>query len=200
MRERADRTRESFVVAFWDEAAGALADVIGPDGVADRSIRPNQLFAAALPFPPLNEVRARAMVECVSAHLLTPRGLRTLAPTEPGYQGRYQGDVHARDGAYHQGTVWPWLLGPYVDALLYAYGDSAAARARARECLLPLADHLDEACLGQVSEIFDGDPPHRPSGCPAQAWSVSELLRVWRRVNPPARAPQAKTKARKRGK
>lgn len=188
LRRSAEVTRRAFVQAFRDPETGALADVIAPDGRADRSIRPNQLLAAALPYPLLTRAEAKAMVEYVADHLLTPRGLRTLAPSDPAYQGRYSGDQRARDGAYHQGTVWPWLLGPYGDALLYAYGNTPATRARVRAVLAPLAEHLDEACLGQISEIFDGDEPHAPRGCPAQAWSVAEALRLWRRVAAPRRS------------
>jgi predicted glycogen debranching enzyme len=188
LRRSAEVTRRAFLQAFRDPETGALADVLAPDGSLDWSIRPNQLFAAALPYPLLTRSEAKAMVEHVAHHLLTPRGLRTLAASDPAYQGRYTGDQRARDGAYHQGTVWPWLLGPYGDALLYAYGHTPASRARVRAALAPLAEHLEEACLGQISEIFDGDEPHAPRGCPAQAWSVAEALRLWRRVAAPRRS------------
>jgi len=176
-RAKADRVAASFRAAFWDPARRCLHDVVGPDG-PDPSLRPNQIFAVSLPASPLGPAEQRAVVECVERHLLTPFGLRTLAPTEPAYQGRCEGDLAARDAAYHQGTVWPWLLGPFVTARLKVFGRGADERARCRALLAPLAAHLDEACLGQVSEIFDGDPPHHPRGAPAQAWSVAELLRV----------------------
>lgn len=185
LRRKAAVTRRAFVRAFRDPETGALADVIAPEGTADWSIRPNQLFAAALPYPLLTRAEAKAVVEHVARYLLTRRGLRTLAPSDPAYQGRYAGDQRARDAAYHQGSVWPWLLGPYGDALLYAYGNTPATRARVRAVLAPLAEHLEEACLGQMSEIFDGDEPHAPRGCPAQAWSVAEALRLWRRIAAP---------------
>ncbi|HVH10603.1 MAG TPA: amylo-alpha-1,6-glucosidase [Gemmatimonadales bacterium] len=196
VRRRANRTRQAFLRAFWDPETGSLVDVIAPDGSQDQSIRPNQVFAASLPYSLLTRVQAKSMVEFVAQHLLTPRGLRTLAPSDPAYKGRYEGDGRTRDAAYHQGTVWPWLLGPFADALLYAYGGTAATRARGRKALEPLASHLDEACLGQVSEIFDGDEPHAPRGCPAQAWSVAEMLRVWRKVLEP-RPTRGLAKARR---
>ncbi len=191
LQRKAEVTRRAFVRAFRDPETGGLADVIAPDGTGDRSIRPNQLFAAALPYPLLTRAEAKAMVAHVTRHLLTPHGLRTLAPSDPAYQGRYTGDQRARDAAYHQGTVWPWLLGPYGDALLYAHGDTPAVRARVRAALAPLTEHLGETCLGQISEIFDGDEPHAPRGCPAQAWSVAEALRLWRRISAPRRSRAA---------
>lgn len=146
---------------------------------ADGAFRPNQLLAASLPFPVVDRNVGRRIVTLVSARLLTPVGLRTLAPDEPGYRGKYVGDQWERDAAYHQGTAWPWLLGPYVTALLQCFGRSPATVAAARRLLEPLRRHLAaEGALGQVSEIFDGDPPHRPRGCFAQAWSVAEVLRV----------------------
>src|SRR5689334_22676347 len=121
----------------------------------------------------------RAVLEAVGRSLLTPYGLRTLGANEPGYRGQYRGDGFSRDSAYHQGTVWPWLLGPYVDAYFRVFGRGPEARAHCLSLLEPLARHLEEACLGQVSEVFDGDAPHTPGGAPAQAWSVAELLRAW---------------------
>ena len=142
----------------------------------DSSLRPNQIIAAALPDCPLTAAQRRAVVEVALRGLWTPRGLRTLAPADPRYVGRYAGAQPARDAAYHRGTVWPWLLGPLVDAHLLAYGDRAAARA----LVAPLRDHLlAEAGCGTVSEVFDGDPPHAPGGCIAQAWSVAEVFRAW---------------------
>jgi predicted glycogen debranching enzyme len=181
---RAEATRVSFLAAFAQGRTGSLCDVIADDGSKDWSVRPNQLLAASLPYPLLEKPHAQKMVDVVERDLLTPMGLRTLAPSGKGYVGHYRGDVRARDAAYHQGTVWPWLLGPFVDALLFARGDTIQTRARAREILEPIATHLDAACLGQVSEVADGDPPHAPGGCPAQAWSVAEVLRVWRLAAP----------------
>ena len=165
----------SFAARFWYAAGGFLYDVVdGPEG-DDGSLRPNQVIATALPETPLSADQRRRVVAAVAEHLLTPVGLRSLAPGDDHYRGRYAGDVWQRDGAYHQGTVWPWLIGPFIDSHLAVYGDQA----RARRPLEPLAAHLGTAGLGSVSEIFDGDPPHTPGGCYAQAWSVAELLRSW---------------------
>jgi predicted glycogen debranching enzyme len=169
--------------ARFANPAGGLHDVLDVDhvpGTADPRLRPNQILSVGgLPFPLLEGAAARAVVDRVEAALLTPLGLRSLAPSEPGYVGRYRGDPAARDGAYHQGTVWPWLIGPFVDAWLFVRGRSAAAKADARRRFLPpLLAHLDTAGLGHVSEVADGDPPHAPGGCPFQAWSLGELLRV----------------------
>ncbi len=191
-RRLAERTREAFLATFWDEGTGSLYDVIAPDGGRDLSIRPNQLFAASLPYPLLARAQASRMVKFVTQHLLTPVGLRTLAPSDPRYLGRCEGDPESRDSAYHQGTVWPWLMGAYVDASLYGDGDTAAGRARLQSQFGGLQRHLDEACMEQISEIFDGDAPHTPRGCPAQAWSVAETLRAWRRLT----APRPRTTAR----
>jgi predicted glycogen debranching enzyme len=192
-RRLAERTRESFLTTFWDESAGSLYDVIRPDGTRDASVRPNQLFAASLPFALIARAQAARMVKVVAQHLLTPRGLRTLAPSDPAYHGRCDGNPEQRDGAYHQGTVWPWLMGAFVDASLYGERDTAAARTRLQALFTGLRDHLDEACMGQISEIFDGDAPHAPRGCPAQAWSAAEVLRAWRRLSAPR--PRATTTA-----
>jgi glycogen debranching enzyme len=129
--------------------------------------------------------RAKSVVDKVQEHLLTPYGLRTLAPSDPQYRGRYTGGPAERDGAYHQGTVWPWLMGPFITAYVKVNGGSTAARAQAAEWLKPLQYHLSDSGLGHISEIFDGDPPHRPCGCIAQAWSVAEVLRAYvEDVNP----------------
>ena len=173
----AARVEGSFVRAFWNEARGCLYDVIGPSG-PDASLRPNQLFAISLPFPLLSVEQRQSVVRVVERELLTPMGLRTLARGELGYVGRYGGNVELRDGAYHQGTVWPWLIGAYVRARLTAFGRTQAALAYCRAVLEPLLAHLEEACLGAISEVFDGDSPHRPGGAPAQAWSVAELLHL----------------------
>jgi glycogen debranching enzyme len=174
------RARAAFLAAFPDPATGGLADVIGPDGVADRRIRPNQVFAAGgLPFTCVPPQMARSVLALVEDRLLTPLGLRTLDPADPDYRGRYEGGVRDRDGAYHQGTVWPWLLGPFVEAWLRLRDNTPAARAEAAARFLPaLRAHLHQAGLGSVSEIADGDAPHTPRGCPFQAWSVGELLRI----------------------
>jgi predicted glycogen debranching enzyme len=187
LEERASHTRASFNARFWYQEGGYLYDVIdGPEGPHDKSLRPNQLLAIALPHPVLDPARWRAVVDIAGKHLLTPVGLRSLAPGSPGYQPSYHGDLRTRDSAYHQGTVWSWLVGPYVDALLRAYPD---ATSRARECLRGLCEHLSQDCLGQIAEIFDAEPPFRPRGCVAQAWGVAELLRALDRVSDAPRAP-----------
>jgi predicted glycogen debranching enzyme len=168
---------QSFNHAFWNSSARCLYDVV--DGVQkDGSIRPNQIFAVSLHHSMLSPERARGVVETAERELLTPVGLRTLSPTDPRYRGSYEGDSYSRDSAYHQGTVWPWLLGPFVSAYVRVNGGTAQARARAHGILLSLEPHLSEAGLGQISEIFDGNAPHRPRGCFAQAWSVAEVLRA----------------------
>ncbi|MBI3357169.1 MAG: glycogen debranching enzyme family protein [Nitrospirae bacterium] len=179
-RCRADRMRAvaSFRAKFWNEAGGSLYDVIdGPEG-NDASIRPNQIYAIALCDDLVTKEQAEKVLMAVKDHLLTPVGLRTLSPKDSRYRPRYEGGVVERDGAYHQGTVWPFLLGPFVTAWLKVFGRTAKTRAQARSFLDGLGAHLREACLGQVSEIFDGDAPHNPRGCPAQAWSVAEPLRA----------------------
>ena len=158
----------SFNRLFWNEKKGCLYDVVN-GGSPDASVRPNQLFAVSLPYSMLSPERAKSVVEKVQEHLLTPYGLRSLAPSDPQYRGRYTGDPSSRDGAYHQGTVWPWLLGAFITAYIKVHGGSDAARGQAAEWLAPLRDHLADAGLGHISEIFDGDPPHRPCGCMAQA-------------------------------
>ena len=176
MAQRAKQLKERFVSVFWNEAAGCLYDVVDGDRI-DASIRPNQIFALSLPYPLLAKNDAKAVLAVVEAKLVTPYGLRSLSPDDPAYRGRYEGDSLHRDAAYHQGTVWSWLLGPYADALVRTHG--APGKAKARKALEGLVPHLREAGLGTISEIFDGDAPHAPRGCPAQAWSVAEALRVW---------------------
>ena len=180
--EMAQLVGESFVAAFWNEKRGYLNDCIRPDGTIDASLRPNQIFAISLPYsPPLTRSQQQAIVGAVEAALLTPYGLRTLARDDASYRGRYEGPQSRRDAAYHQGTVWPYLIGPFVEAYLRVSDFSEAGRQRAAEMIEPLVQHLTAGgCLGSISEIFDGDEPHRPAGCPAQAWSVAELLRVYR--------------------
>ncbi len=170
--------RQSFVDRFWYWEGGYLYDVIdGPDG-DDKSLRPNQVLALSLPHPAIGGDRARAVLEMVEKKLLTPYGLRTLSPDDTRYRGTYLGDRRERDASYHQGTVWPWLMGPYVRAALAVRGRDAATVAKAREQLAPLRAHLGEAGLGHVSEIFDAEPPFTPRGCFAQAWSVAELVQL----------------------
>jgi predicted glycogen debranching enzyme len=172
----AERAWKSFNERFWYAEGGYLYDVIdGPEG-HDHSCRPNQVFAISLRHPILDRTRWEPVLTTIQQRLLTPVGLRSLAPDHPDYKPRYFGDLHARDAAYHQGTVWPWLIGPFIDAWLRVHPTD---RARARGFLEGLVPHLGEACLGTVSEIFDAEPPFTPRGCVAQAWSVAELLRCW---------------------
>jgi predicted glycogen debranching enzyme len=168
----------SFQHTFWNDPGGYLYDVVNGDA-RDASIRPNQIFIVSLPFALITGERALRIVDVVQSHLLTPYGLRTLSPEDPNYRGRYTGNPLSRDGAYHQGTVWPWLLGPFLTAYLKVHQHSAAARHQAQSWLSPLRDHVFNSGVGQIHEIFEGDAPHRPVGCMAQAWSVAEVLRAW---------------------
>jgi predicted glycogen debranching enzyme len=177
------RGSQAFHARFWNEGGGYLYDVVDPNhqpGTADPTFRPNQIFAVGgLPLALLEGDRARRVVEAVEARLWTPLGLRSLAPGEPGYTPRYEGGVRERDGSYHQGTVWPWLIGPFVEAWVRVRGGTGQAKREARATFLdPILRHLDEAGLGHISEIADADPPHTPRGCPFQAWSVGEALRL----------------------
>jgi predicted glycogen debranching enzyme len=177
------RGRRSFEARFWNDAGGCLYDVVDVDhrpGTADASFRPNQIFAVGgLPLQLLDGDRAARTMAAIEERLLTPLGLRSLAPGEPEYHPRYAGNPAERDAAYHQGTVWPWLLGPFVEAWLRVRGDVPAARREARGRFLgPLLAHLDHAGLGHISEIADAEPPFTPRGCPFQAWSVGEALRL----------------------
>jgi predicted glycogen debranching enzyme len=173
----ASRAAETFNRIFWNTDAQCLYDVVD-SGSPDASIRPNQIFAVSLHYSMLSAERARAVVDTLERELLTPVGLRTLNPADPRYRGTYQGDQRSRDSAYHQGTVWPWLLGPFVSAYVKVNGGSEQSRSRVNVLLQGMAKHLTEAGLGQISEIFDGNVPHQPRGCFAQAWSVAEVLRA----------------------
>jgi predicted glycogen debranching enzyme len=174
----ANRARETFNERFWNARAGCLYDVIdGPAG-DDASIRPNQVFAISLPHPILYERYWEPVIETVRNRLLTAYGLRTLSAEHPDYKAHYRGDLRSRDAAYHQGTVWPWLIGPYIDAYLRVHPD----RLGARQLLRAFPEHLCEAGVGSISEIFDAEDPYAPGGCIAQAWSVAEVLRAWLRT------------------
>jgi glycogen debranching enzyme len=164
---------------YWNADLGWCYDVLDGPGGDDATLRPNQLLAVSLPASALSDQQARAIVDACAANLWTSLGLRTLAPDDPNYHGTYLGDQTARDEAYHQGTVWPWLLGPFVRAHLRAYGNAALARTY----IEPLVDALDADAFGTLCEIADGDPPHAPRGCPAQAWSVAELIAILRLVD-----------------
>ncbi|MBI3329023.1 MAG: amylo-alpha-1,6-glucosidase [Nitrospinae bacterium] len=175
--DMAEQAHWSFNQVFWNEADGCLYDVVAGD-MRDASIRPNQIFAVSLPYTMLSHEHAKRVVERVIRDLLTPYGLRSLARDDPQYRGCYEGDPWSRDSAYHQGTVWTWLMGPFITAYLKVSGRTPDTRAQAVRWLEGFREHLRDAGLGQVSEIFDGDLPHRPRGCLAQAWSVAELLRA----------------------
>jgi len=177
------RLRRSFREAFWNPRKACLGDLL-QEGPLDTAVRPNQIFAVSLPFSPLGPAEQAAVVGKVREKLLTPFGLRTLSPKDEAYRGRYRGGPAERDGAYHQGTVWPWLLGAFGEALLKA----AADRGEAKRFLLDLLRsflrrHWKEAGIGCVSDIFDGNPPHRPDGCISQAWSAAELIRLYTILN-----------------
>jgi predicted glycogen debranching enzyme len=170
----ADKARVSFNTRFWNENGGYLYDVVDGDGGDDASFRPNQIFAISLDHPVLDPVRWKFVMTAAQEKLLTPVGLRSLAPGEPDYKPRYDGDLRARDAAYHQGTVWAWLIGPFIDAWLKVYPKN---RDGARRLLIGFEPHLAEAGIGSISEVFDAEPPFTPRGCIAQAWSVAEVLR-----------------------
>jgi predicted glycogen debranching enzyme len=181
-RALADRVMDSFS-RYWNKSTNYLYDVLdGPDG-DDPSIRPNAVIAASLEPSPLENSWRKAIVDTASEKLLTPYGLRSLAPDDTRYAPRYLGSPLERDAVYHQGTVWPWLIGPFVEAHLRAYGNPLSARA----FLEPIAEHLTRGGLGSVSEILDGDAPHAPRGCPWQAWSVAEILRARKLTAPRSR-------------
>ncbi|MEJ7625062.1 MAG: amylo-alpha-1,6-glucosidase [Pyrinomonadaceae bacterium] len=171
--EMADIARESFNGQFWNGSANCLFDVVNSNS-RDASIRPNQIFAVSLKHSMLSPVRALAVVEKVESELLTPYGLRSLSRADPRYVGTYVGSPQERDASYHQGPVWAWLVGPFVEAYRRVHPDDASTE----RFTTKLREHLSEAMLGQICEIFDGDAPHAPRGCAAQAWSVGELLRA----------------------
>jgi glycogen debranching enzyme len=175
--------RKAFPVYFWNTERNCLFDVIDCDhtpGAKDASLRPNQIFAVGgLPLNLLEPDQARQVVEITETNLWTSLGLRSLAPGEANYTPRYEGGVLQRDGSYHQGTVWPWLAGPFIEAWVRVNGNNADAKDRALEkFVLPLRCHLQEAGVGHLSEIADAETPHHPRGCPFQAWSLGELLRI----------------------
>jgi predicted glycogen debranching enzyme len=169
-----DRAQQSFG-RFWNERRGCLYDVLDTGSGNDDSLRPNQIIAVALPLCGLPPAQIRAVVDTCARELLTSYGLRTLDPRDPRYLGRYEGDMRQRDSAYHMGTAWAWLLGPYARAHYRVYGDARLAQS----FLSPIAQELTSGCIGSVAEIFDGDAPHMARGCFAQAWSVAEILRSW---------------------
>ncbi len=174
----ADAARAGFK-SFWNRERSCLYDVLGEDG-GDASVRPNQLFAVSLPFGLMGNKAEKMIIKKVEDELLTPYGIRSLSPKDAGYIGVYEGDQARRDSAYHMGTVWSWLMGPYISGFLKCEGRSQSALSKSRKLLRPLMEsHLMEAGLGTISEIFDGDSPHRSRGCISQAWGVAELLRCY---------------------
>jgi predicted glycogen debranching enzyme len=168
----------SFRKKFWNSKLGCLYDVVRPAEQEER-IRPNQLFALSLPFPLLEGEPARQVLETVQKKLLTPVGIRTLAPEDPCYRSRFEGSLAERDAAYHQGTAWPWLMGPFVSAYLYVHGYSVEAKRFCHELLQRFEQELTACCLGSLAEVYDAEAPQRPQGCPAQLWSVAEIARAW---------------------
>jgi glycogen debranching enzyme len=177
----AERARRSFNERFWYELGGYLYDVVDGEGGHDPACRPNQVFAISLDHPILDASRWPAVMQVVRDRLLTPVGLRSLAAGHPDYKPKYYGDLRSRDAAYHQGTVWGWLIGPFVDAWLKVYPDD---RHGARLLLDGFEEHFTEACVGSISEIFDAEDPYSPRGCIAQAWSVAEVLRCLDKTAP----------------
>jgi predicted glycogen debranching enzyme len=181
LKASADRVRESFNQRFWCASQGHLYDVIDRENGDDEACRPNQIIAISLPYPVLDSSKWKPVLDTVCRRLLTPVGLRSLAPDHPDYRSKYYGDLRARDAAYHQGTVWAWLIGPLIDAWLKVYPDDLAG---AHALLQGFTSHLNQACIGSISEIFDADPPFTPRGCISQAWSVAEILRCWVKTAP----------------
>jgi predicted glycogen debranching enzyme len=180
LAEQADRAQRSFNERFWYAEGGYLYDVVDGEHGDDCACRPNQVLAISLDHPVLARDHWQPVMDVVERRLLTPVGLRSLAPGHPDFKPRYFGDLHARDAAYHQGTVWAWLIGPFVDAWLKLHPDE---RAGARRFLDGFVPYLDEACIGTISEIFDAEAPFTPRGCVSQAWSVAEVLRAWLRTD-----------------
>ncbi len=183
--EFAEKIADSFKNTFWNEKGGYLYDCVNNDAnQTDQAIRPNQIFAVSLPFSPLNCEQQLKVVQTVQKELLTPYGLRTLAKNDSRYRGRYEGTPNERDAAYHQGTVWPWLIGGFIEAFLKVNNYSKNSKKKAAEMLNPLIKHLKkDGCIGSINEIFDGDEPQKPRGAFAQAWSVAEVLRAYMLIN-----------------
>jgi predicted glycogen debranching enzyme len=177
--EAAKKTQESFNKRFWSQESKFLFDIVDGPGGDDLACRPNQLFAISLKHPVLDPAHWKSVVEIASNQLLTPFGLRSLSPEHKDYKPKYDGDLRSRDAAYHQGTVWAWLIGPFIDAWLKVHPEDPGG---AKEFLNGFASHLNDACVGSISEIFDAEEPFTPRGCIAQAWSVAEVLRCWVKV------------------
>jgi glycogen debranching enzyme len=169
--------RFNFNRLFWNDEHECLYDVVNGDA-RDASIRPNQVLAVSLTNSIVDQERGRKILSAVEEHLLTPMGLRSLAPSDPAYRPHYGGGVASRDSAYHQGTVWPWLIGPFITAYIRLHADSPETHQKIRCWLSGFEEHLRTAGLGHISEVADASPPHTAGGCVAQAWSVGELLRA----------------------
>jgi glycogen debranching enzyme len=189
-----NKASAAFRARFWNERDGSLFDVIDCDHVPgrnDAAFRANQIFAVGgLPMNLLPRSMAASVVAQVEARLLTPMGLRSLSPEDPAYRSSYLGGVHERDSSYHQGTVWPWLIGPFIEAWIRVRENSSTAKEEARQTFFnPLLSHLNETGLGHVSEIADAEAPHSPRGCPFQAWSLGEMLRIERSILAPSQRP-----------
>jgi len=187
MDELSERVRESFNRRFWYEEGGYLYDVVDGEPGDDPTLRPNQLLSLSLSHAVLDQSRWKSVLDVVERELLTPFGLRTLDPHHPDYKKQYYGDLHARDAAYHQGTVWAWLIGPFIDAWIRVHPDR---RQEARKFLRGFASHMADACIGSISEVFDAEDPFIPRGCVAQAWSVAEVLRCWTNTEPLTPRPE----------
>ncbi len=192
LTQAADRAYRSFNERFWNPSTGHLFDVVDGEHGNDPACRPNQVFAISLDHPVLVPARWEPVLTVVRDRLLTPVGLRSLAPGHPDYKPKYYGDLRARDAAYHQGTVWAWLIGPYVDAWLRVYPERTQ---EARALLDGFDGHLSDACVGSISEIFDAEPPYVPRGCVAQAWSVAEVLRALSKTRRPVATPEPRHSA-----
>ena len=176
----ADKVKESFNLLFWNNSTGYLNDCILSKDKIDTTLRPNQIFAVSLPFSPLEEQRQKNVVDIVAEKLLTPFGLRSLSPTDSRYIGKYKGNQYQRDSAYHNGTVWAFLIGPFIEAYLKVNNFDKQSKKQARHFLEPLLCHITSSgCVGNISEIFDGAAPHEQKGCFAQAWSVAEVIRAY---------------------
>jgi predicted glycogen debranching enzyme len=187
MRAMSERVSQSFNKRFWFGERGYLYDVVDGEHGDDPSLRPNQIFAFSLTHPVLDESRWKPVLDVVERELLTPFGLRSLSPQHPDYKKQYYGDLRARDAAYHQGTVWAWLIGPFIDAWIRVH---PSERENARQFLRAFAVHIADACIGSISEVFDAHNPFIPRGCVAQAWSVAEVLRCWIKTAPPRLRPE----------
>jgi predicted glycogen debranching enzyme len=181
---QANQIKKTFCELFWNSKKAYLNDCIFPDGSVDESLRPNQIFAVSLAYSPLSREQQKSVVNIIQSQLLTPYGLRTLDRSSDNYKPKYTGPQRLRDEAYHQGTVWPFLIGPFIESYLKVHEFSKESKKQASEFILPLLRHLNEdGCLGSISEIFDADPPHEPKGCFAQAWSVAELISAYLLIN-----------------